>query len=253
MPAAEFQAIVLDLYDTLVKWEPNRLPEMDWQGRKFRSTIPLLIPRLRQALDGESTLDDCIAAYLAVTEEIMAQRHHDEPLEVTCNERFVRALARIKLRSGESIPGLAEELTRTHMANVRRVTFAPPERVDAVRRLRLHFRLGLLSNFDDADTGRGVLHDTGVADSFEAVIISAEAGVRKPHPRIFRQMLRLLGIEPHMTLFVGDTARDDVLGAQRVGMRTVWINPKDAPLPAGLSPPDFMIRDLAELPAVLGI
>src|SRR6185437_14908033 len=107
---------------------------------------------------------------------------------------------------------LAFHVTRVHMDGVRKVTFAPPERSEAVRRVARHFRLGLLSNFDDAQCGREVLLDTGVAELFEAVIISAEAGLRKPNPLIYQRILTMLQVDPRAVLFVGDTPREDVLG-----------------------------------------
>jgi len=38
-----------------------------------------------------------------------------------------------------------------------------------------------------------------------------------------------------------------------VGMATAWINREAASLPADMEPPDYEIRDLAELPAILSI
>jgi FMN phosphatase YigB (HAD superfamily) len=38
-----------------------------------------------------------------------------------------------------------------------------------------------------------------------------------------------------------------------VGMAAAWINRDGAPLPAELRPPEFEIRDLGELPRILGI
>src|SRR5271165_1370071 len=131
MSKAAFRAVVLDLYDTLVKWEANRLPKMQCRGRSFPSTIPLLMPRLSQALDGATSLDDWLGHYFAVIEEIVAQRNR-YGVEVTCHERFARTLLQVQLREGEQVEALAEELARINMGNVRRVTFAPPERVEAV-------------------------------------------------------------------------------------------------------------------------
>jgi len=50
---------------------------------------------------------------------------------------------------------------------------------------------------------------------------------------------------------VGDRADIDVAGAQAVGMAAAWINRDGDPLPEGLAAPEFEIRDLAELSAIL--
>jgi len=252
MPNREFRAIVIDLFDTLVRWEPERLPLIEINGRPTRTTMPWIFPRLRQRLGGAFDQNGFIDIYTRVLEEIGLERER-EGIEITCRERFVRTLARLSAVSAEETEEFAEELTRIHMNQVRAVTTAPNGRVEAVRRLAPHYRLGLLSNFDDAQCGREVLADTGVADFFEAVIISAEVRLRKPDPRIFRRMLEMLELGPHEVLFVGDTPRDDVWGADQVGIPTVWISKGAATLPDGIPRPRFIINELSELPRVLGL
>ena len=88
---------------------------------------------------------------------------------------------------------------------------------------------------------------------FEAVIISAEVGLRKPNPQIYRRMLEMLRLDASEVLFVGDTPREDVAGPQAVGMRTAWISKGAAAVPEGIPQPHFTIRDLSELPAILGV
>jgi len=134
---------------------------------------------------------------------------------------------------------------------VRSVTSAPANRKDAVRRLAEKYRLGLLSNFDDSRTGWEIMADTGVKDKFEAIIISADLKLRKPNPKIFARMLTMLKLEAHEVLFVGDTPHHDVGGAKAVGMAAAWISRHALPLPDGIAQPDYIIRDLAELPDLL--
>lgn len=248
----EFRAIVVDLFDTLVRWEPERLPLIEINGRAMRSTMPWIFPRLRQRFGSTFDQGGFIDIYTGVLEEIALERERDG-IEITCWERFARTLARVSEVSSDEAEVFAEELTRIHMSQVRAVTAAPSQRVEAIRRLAPHYRLGLLSNFDDAQCGREVLADTGVAELFEAVIISAEVRLRKPDPRIFRRMLEMLDLAPHEVLFVGDTPRDDVWGANRVGIHTAWINKGAAALPEGIPQPRFIINELSELPQVLGL
>jgi FMN phosphatase YigB (HAD superfamily) len=51
---------------------------------------------------------------------------------------------------------------------------------------------------------------------------------------------------------VGDRPDIDVTGAHGVGMDAAWINPARDPLPEGVAPPEYEIRDLAELEAIVG-
>jgi FMN phosphatase YigB (HAD superfamily) len=248
----DIKAVVFDLFDTLVKWEPDRLPLLHWREHSSHSTLPWILPTLEERMGSRFDLERFLTVYHDVIDEINAERERDGT-EITCQERFERTLQRLGYSDSAERSHLAFHLTRVHMDGVRKVTFAPPERSNAVRRLAPHFRLGLLSNFDDAQCGREVLFDTGVADLFEAVIISAEAGLRKPNPLIYQRILAMLGVEPAAVLFVGDTPREDVLAPRRAAMRVVWVNQRGIPLPDGIPPPDFMVANIAELPALLGV
>jgi HAD superfamily hydrolase (TIGR01549 family) len=253
MSKADFKAVVFDLFDTIVKWEPDLLPLMEVGGRQIHTTIPWVFPTLEQRLGATLDRDRFIEVYHGVIDEIIAEREL-EHTEIICSERFARTLSRLAPALGnEAHATFAEELTRIHMDGIRRVTSAPAARVAAVERIAANYRVGLLSNFDDAQCGREVFSDTGVAHLFEAVIISAEVGLRKPNPRIYRQMLEMLDLDASEVLFVGDTPREDVHGPHLVGMQTAWINRGAAAVPEGIPQPHFILADLSELPAILGI
>lgn len=252
MAEPNFKAVILDLFDTLVDWDPNRLPTVRWKGREIRSTLPWITPKLEELLGPRYQPEPFLATYTAVIEEINAERDRDG-IEITCCERFLRTLRRLGLeQNGLDLGALAEILTRAHMAGIRGVTAAPARRVEAVRRLARHYRLGMLSNFDDGATGHEIIADTGVGALFEAVIVSADVGMRKPNPLVFEQMLKMLGLgDASEALFVGDMPELDVAGPKRVGMHAAWINRHGRALPEGIPSPDLVIADLAELPDVL--
>jgi|SRR5579871_5055208 len=250
MERCKITAVVLDLFDTLVRWDPERLPLFAWGGREFRSTVPWFVDHLEQAVRDRFDREVAINTYFEVLKEIDEQRER-EAIEISCLERFVRMLMRLGYGDDREVQALAAELRRLHMSGVREVTWAPPDWVAAVRKIAPHYRLGLLSNFDDSETGHQIVQDTGIAGLFDAIIISADVGLRKPHPEVFRQIAAMLEAEPAEILFVGDTPRYDVLGAHQAGMRTVWLNDRKAPLTPDIPTPDFIIKDLSELPALL--
>ena len=82
-------------------------------------------------------------------------------------------------------------------------------------------------------------------------MVSDEVGWRKPRRDIFDAALERLGVRPEESLFVGDRADMDVLGAQQIGMDAAWINRDGEPLPAGVKAPTYEIRDLGELATIL--
>ena len=96
--------------------------------------------------------------------------------------------------------------------------------------------LAICSNWD-WDLDRAV-REAGLDALVDVVVTSAQAGARKPHPRIFRHTLERCGVEPDEALFVGDTFYADVEGPRAYGMRAVHIWRDDIigdppPLPEG--------------------
>jgi len=90
-----------------------------------------------------------------------------------------------------------------------------------------------------------------IRDRFEVVVVSADVGWRKPHPEIFRETLRRMGMGPDQAVFVGDTPDADVLGPQGVGLDTIWIDRGNASLPPGAAPPTRTVSSFAEVASLL--
>ncbi len=117
-----------------------------------------------------------------------------------------------------------------------------------MEQLRGRWRLGLLSNADDAYLEPLLARHPLPVD---AVLSSEMARAYKPHPRIFERMLTMLQVEPAQAVFVGDSVLDDIWGAQRLGLRTVWINRNGVTWDTDFPPPDYQIYGLTELLDVL--
>ncbi|MEW5872178.1 MAG: HAD family phosphatase [Chloroflexota bacterium] len=101
------------------------------------------------------------------------------------------------------------------------------ELVDYIRGLRPRYKTGLLSNaYDDL---RHMLERVwGIADAFDDLVISAEVGVVKPDPAIYRLALERLGVRPGEAVFVDDFARN-VAAAQAEKMHAIHFqNPAQA-------------------------
>ncbi|MEK6801900.1 MAG: HAD-IA family hydrolase [Nitrospirota bacterium] len=107
-----------------------------------------------------------------------------------------------------------------------------PETVDVLKTLKGQgFELGIISNFDSRLFS--VLRGLGIADLFDTVTISSLAHAAKPSARIFRQALEKHAVDPDEALHVGDSERDDVKGAQGVGLTGVLLARGEGARPAG--------------------
>jgi putative hydrolase of the HAD superfamily len=95
---------------------------------------------------------------------------------------------------------------------------APDEAMqDAVRRARAAgIRTGLISN----SWGTSRYDRALLAELFDGVVISGEAGIRKPAPEIYELGARAVELEPGACVFVDDL-RFNLAPAQALGMATV--------------------------------
>jgi HAD superfamily hydrolase (TIGR01509 family) len=65
----------------------------------------------------------------------------------------------------------------------------------------------------------------------DVLVVSEEAGVRKPEPAIFHIALERCGSPPDRAVMIGDSWGSDVLGARAAGIRAVWLNRTGRPCP----------------------
>lgn len=97
---------------------------------------------------------------------------------------------------------------------------------------RRGYRLGVISNWE-APTLHGQFERFDMARHFQYILPSRDAEASKPHPHIFRTAMHALAVRPERAIHVGDSFHCDVLGARRVGITPIWVNPADAETPDG--------------------
>jgi putative hydrolase of the HAD superfamily len=96
------------------------------------------------------------------------------------------------------------------------------------------------------------LDKTGVLGMVDEVITCDMTEAKKPSRRVFSYALQTCGISAQNAAFVGDSIMRDMEPAGRIGMLTVhaaWGDRNDHEN-ASYSP-DFVLRDIRELPAIL--
>ena len=168
--------------------------------------------RLREDLD----LDSIDAVDLSVKmQELTGRRVEESTLRaIRTVGDVVDAVARDLAR--DLGPARARELVHAFQ-HARSLQSPIDPAMDAVlARLRGHVRLGLLSN-----AGRGArerLDAAGVTARFDDTLCSAEVGLAKPDPQVYRLAASRLGVAPSACAFVDDMPRN-VDGARAVGMQ----------------------------------
>ena len=114
------------------------------------------------------------------------------------------------------------------------------------------FCIGVITNSSDDENTQALMDESGIRLYLDWSISSAAFGKRKPHPAIFDAGLQHFGISAQEAAMVGDTFDADIVGAEQVGMFSVWITRRvRKTAPHFNVRPDAVISTLSEIPALL--
>jgi 5'-nucleotidase len=139
-------------------------------------------------------------------------------------ERFQRLLhAAGANAAGDDAAALAV-LYRDTYRQRRRAVAGAAALMAAVRR---HVPIGVVSN-NVLDEQQEKLRICGLDQFADELVVSAEVGVSKPDPEIFRVAMNRLGVSAQQTVMVGDSWAADIEGARAAGIRAIWFNPTGA-------------------------
>ena len=102
-------------------------------------------------------------------------------------------------------------------------------------------------------TFRTYLANNGMLEYFETLTFSDEVKMSKPAKEIFLMTLRSLDAAPAQAVHVGDSIRNDVAGARKCGLKTVWItgfSEREDPSDPATEPDETVDGLSAVLPAI---
>ena len=169
-----------------------------------------------------------------------------ESLYLSRLERFRQVLKRMGYPDEVLAQRLQDVYSTVRLTSLVLFSDAAP----ALDELAPAYHLGLITNGPGA-VQRAEIQALDIGRYFRHILVSEEVGYSKPAPEIFWRALETAEIVPEEALFVGDTPETDIVGAQRAGLRTVWLNRSGRPWPNDLLPPDHRISSLSELSELL--
>ena len=137
------------------------------------------------------------------------------------------------------------ELAMAHFFAARNAVTPYADVLPGLRHLKDRMLIGTISN------GNADLEAIGLAHHFKVSLAASQFGSAKPDAAIFHEACRALGVAPHEAVYVGDDLLLDVAGAQRAGLRAVWLRREGAAAQADMNireiRPDAICATLAEL------
>lgn len=117
----------------------------------------------------------------------------------------------LERRAGRALPRLHDEWRRAQTTIAANIKLA--------QSLRSRYRCSILSNADISLRDR-LKSELGLDSYFDDIVVSAEVGMAKPRPEVFRLAADRLGLPPEACVFVDDWDKN-VEAARAVGMQAV--------------------------------
>jgi len=130
---------------------------------------------------------------------------------------------------------------------------AYPEAKPLLEALSKRYKIGIIANQSLGSSER--LKRYGLLPYISLVVGSAEAGVSKPDPRIFRLALEKANCKPGEAVMIGDRPDNDIYPAKALGLKTIRIRQGTSyeQMPKGEEyEADVTLHSLAEIYEVLG-
>jgi 2-haloacid dehalogenase len=187
--------------------------------------------------------DDILAVYREINDRMWQAfelgQITQESLKI---ERFRRLLATVGV-GADLEPG---EFSLRYLHNLGNCTFLIPHAECVLHELHGKVHLALVTN-GLQKVQRSRLAQSTIGQYLEAILISEELGVAKPHPGIFDAAFAAMGQpERRKVLMVGDSLSSDIKGAWDYGIDTCWYNPHGKPYGAA-DRFDYEIQDLKQI------
>ena len=230
MKLTDFDTLTFDCYGTLI----------DWETGIFEALRPLL-DRVEPAL----TRDQVLEAHA---------RHESSQQKYTPGKRYQEFW--LSSISGSLKSGACPSRRKNCIAYGRSIRDWPafPDSADALRYLKQHYKLVILSNVDNESFAHS---NARLQVEFDAIMTAEDIGSYKPSPRNFEYMLEKLGergIRKETILHTAESLFHDHRPANGFGLASCWIYRRHsqpgfgATMDPGAQPKiDFRFNSMAEL------
>jgi len=90
--------------------------------------------------------------------------------------------------------------------------------------IKSNYKLIIISNVSSERNLRTYLIKCGLQKYFSYLVASGTVGIEKPNKEIFLLASKMLGVEPHRILHVGDDYEADYIGAKNAGFKAVLLD-----------------------------
>jgi len=243
----KYKAVLFDLFDTILNFDLYQLPEIYLNGKKHNSTC-FDVYNIFKKHYGRITFEDFYSNYIRSYSDFQILKQQ-ELKEYPNSKRFEILLNMLNINNFST--KLLNDMVLAHMKCLSSTISFPDENYRTIMKIKERgYMLGIISNFDHSPTAYNLLEKYSIKGLFDKIDISEDVGWRKPKDIIFKKMLDYFKINPVDAIHIGDNIKTDVLGANNVGIDSVWLRKKDEKLFNKIEP-TYTINSLNELSFIL--
>lgn len=123
-----------------------------------------------------------------------------------------------------------------------------PHVAETLAHLKERYHVGLISDAQWVFT-EPEMRMLGIDRFFEVMLLSSRFGYKKPDPRLFREAMRRVGVQPEDSVYIGDNPPKDMVGSKAVGMKFILFQSEWREC-EGFTP-DAWMGHYSDLPAIL--
>ena len=114
------------------------------------------------------------------------------------------------------------------------------------------YHVGIITNGahdEHTDSQLSKVRHLGLIERIQSLTISGEIGVRKPNLKIFKVACERANVLSKEAVYIGDSVQNDIVGANRAGMTSIFINRKSEKLIPQIADerPDYAISNLHDV------
>ncbi len=230
MNLKDFSTLTFDCYGTLIDWETGMVEALEPLTK--RASRPL-------------SRDEILEAHA---------RHESSQQSWTPAKRYCDLLAVVYKRLADEWGVSVTWDECVAYGNSVGNWPAFPDTVEALRYLKQHYKLVILSNVDNASFA---LSNKRLGVTFDAIYTAEDIGSYKPSLRNFEYMLeklKTLGVEKNQILHTAESLFHDHLPANQMGLTSCWIHRRHAAggfgatmKPESMPTTQFRFTSLAEM------
>lgn len=205
------KAILFDFGNTLVS------TELDWEVIIEQNITSLLayLDSVEIKVDKESFGQ----AFLQIRKENF-EKADVELREYTAEESLAQMLEKIGIKDIKQ--NILEKAVDAFFAPEQNLYPVFPEVPEVLTKLKNRgYKLAIVSNATSGRLIKKAAAGRDLSKYFETIVVSADVGYRKPHPKIYQIALDFLNEKAEETVMVGDLLEVDIIGAQKLGMKTI--------------------------------